>query len=43
MNLCDELLTVAAERDVAQLDEELFFDVFAPPAQPKKRPAKRKR
>lgn len=43
MNLGDELLTVAAERDLAQLDEQLFFDVFAPPAQPKKRPAKRKR
>ena len=43
MNLCDELLTVAAERDIAQLDEELFFDVFAPPAPPKKRTAKRKR
>jgi general secretion pathway protein A len=42
MNLGDELLTAAAERDQAQLDEKLFFDVFTPPAQ-KKVAAGRKR
>lgn len=41
MNLSDELLTVAYERKVAQLDEDLFLDVFHPqtaapkPARPK--------
>lgn len=35
MNLGDELLAAAIERDQAQLDEKLFFEVFAPP-QPKK-------
>ena len=35
MNLADELLAAAAERDQPQLDEKLFFEVFAPP-QPKK-------
>jgi general secretion pathway protein A len=41
MNLGDELLSAALERDQAQLDEKLFFEVFAPP-QPKK-PAAKKR
>lgn len=40
MNLGDELLAAAIERDLAQLDEKLFFDVFAPP-QPKKTAGKR--
>lgn len=31
MNLADELLTVAAERDLARLDEKLFIETFAPP------------
>jgi type II secretory pathway predicted ATPase ExeA len=31
MNLGDELLSAALDRDQAQLDEKLFFDVFAPP------------
>jgi general secretion pathway protein A len=31
MNLCDELLTVAAERDLPRLDEKLYLDVFAVP------------
>ncbi|HEY3236750.1 MAG TPA: ATP-binding protein [Polyangiaceae bacterium] len=35
MNLGDELLAVALDRDLPQLDEKLFFEVFAPP-QPKK-------
>lgn len=43
MNLGDELLTTAAERDLAQLDEALFFDVFSPPAPSKKRAPARKR
>jgi type II secretory pathway predicted ATPase ExeA len=42
MNLGDELLAAAAERDQAQLDEKLFFDVFAPPAQQKKSAARRR-
>jgi general secretion pathway protein A len=41
MNLGDELLSAALERDLPQLDEKLFFDVFAPP-QPKKPPAKKR-
>ena len=41
MNLGDELLSAALERDLPQLDEKLFFEVFAPP-QPKK-PAAKKR
>lgn len=32
MNLCDELLAAAADKGTAQLDEQLFFEVFAPPA-----------
>jgi type II secretory pathway predicted ATPase ExeA len=42
MNLGDELLTVAAERGLPQLDEALFLDVFAPPTAGK-RAAARKR
>jgi type II secretory pathway predicted ATPase ExeA len=41
MNLGDELLAAALERDQAQLDEKLFFDVFTPP-QPKKSAAKKR-
>jgi type II secretory pathway predicted ATPase ExeA len=41
MNLGDELLAAAMERDQAQLDEKLFFDVFTPP-QPKKAAAKKR-
>jgi general secretion pathway protein A len=37
MNLADEMLTLALERQVPKLDEKLFFDTFQPP-QPK-RPA----
>jgi hypothetical protein len=32
MNLADELLAVAAERDLPRLDEKLYLEVFAPPA-----------
>jgi type II secretory pathway predicted ATPase ExeA len=41
MNLGDELLSAALDRDQAQLDEKLFFEVFAPP-QPKKAAAKKR-
>lgn len=37
MNMADELLCVAAERELPQLDETLFFDVFQPP-----KPARRR-
>lgn len=42
MNIADELLAAAAERDLARLDEKLYFDVFQTPA-PKARAAGRKR
>lgn len=35
MNLADELLTVAADRDLPRLDEKLYFEVFAQPTKPK--------
>jgi general secretion pathway protein A len=35
MNLADELLTVAADRDLPRLDEKLFLDVFGQPQKPK--------
>ncbi len=35
MNLADELLTAAADRELPALDEKLFLDVFGPPAKPK--------
>lgn len=41
MNLGDELLSAALERDQPQLDEKLFFEVFAPP-QPKKAATKKR-
>ncbi|HSN97627.1 MAG TPA: ATP-binding protein [Candidatus Nanopelagicales bacterium] len=41
MNLCDELLAVAADREMPRLDEKLYFDVFAQSPRPK--PAGRKR
>jgi general secretion pathway protein A len=41
MNLADELLTVAADRDLPRLDEKLYFEVFAQPTKPK--PPTRKR
>ena len=43
MNLADELLCEAGERELAQLDETLFLDVFQPPATKKRRSTKRKR
>ncbi|HUE27779.1 MAG TPA: AAA family ATPase [Solirubrobacteraceae bacterium] len=41
MNLADELLTVAADRDLARLDDKLFLDVFG--QSPKPKPPARKR
>ena len=41
MNLSDELLTVAADRDLAVLDEKLYFDAFAHGTKPKPVPKKR--
>jgi len=40
MNIGDELLAAAAEREQAQLDEKLFLEIFAP--QNKKKPARRR-
>jgi general secretion pathway protein A len=42
MNIADELLAAAAERDLPRLDEKLYFDVYQAPA-PKPRSAPRKR
>jgi type II secretory pathway predicted ATPase ExeA len=41
LNLADELLTVAADRDLPRLDEKLFLDVFG--QSPKPKPQARKR
>jgi len=35
MNLCDELLSFAVDRDAARLDEKLYMDVFAQAPRPK--------
>ena len=32
VSLCGELLSVAAQRELHQIDEKLYFEVFAPPA-----------
>jgi type II secretory pathway predicted ATPase ExeA len=43
MNIADELLAAAAERDQAQLDDKLYLEVFAPkPPKRAKRSSKRK-
>jgi type II secretory pathway predicted ATPase ExeA len=41
MNLADELLTVAADRDLPRLDEKLFLDVFGQPTKTKATTRKR--
>jgi type II secretory pathway predicted ATPase ExeA len=41
MNLADELLTVAADRDLPRLDEGLFLDVFGQTPKPKSPARKR--
>jgi general secretion pathway protein A len=43
MNLGDELLAIAAERELARLDEKLFLDVFAQPPKTKVAASARKR
>jgi general secretion pathway protein A len=35
MNLADELLTGAAEKELSRLDEKLYLDTFAQPSRPK--------
>lgn len=42
MNIADELLAGAAEREQPRLDEKLYFDVFQSAAQPKARGTKKK-
>jgi general secretion pathway protein A len=41
MNLADELLTVAADRDLPRLDEKLYLDVFGQTPKPKSPARKR--
>jgi len=43
MNLADELLTVASERDLPRLDDKLYLETFAPPLRQKTSPVARKR
>jgi general secretion pathway protein A len=42
MNIADELLVAAAEREQPRLDEKLYFDVYQPPAAKTKAQAKRR-
>jgi len=42
MNLADELLSVAVDRELARLDEKLFLEVFAQTPKPKPAAAKKK-
>jgi general secretion pathway protein A len=41
MNLCDELLSFAVDRDLPRLDEKLYLDVFAQAPRPKTSARKR--
>jgi type II secretory pathway predicted ATPase ExeA len=41
MNTADELFAVAVEKELRQLDDRLFLDVFAPPPKPKRRAARK--
>ena len=43
MNIADELLVAAVERELPRLDEKLYFDVFQTPAPTGKRPPGKKR
>jgi general secretion pathway protein A len=43
MNIADEMLAAAAERDLPRLDEKLYFDVFQAPAPAARRAANKKR
>jgi general secretion pathway protein A len=38
MNLCNELLMAAAQRDAPKLDEKLFFELFTPNQRPPAKP-----
>lgn len=42
MNLCDELLTVAVERELSRLDEKLYLETFAPPPRTKAATARKR-
>ena len=42
MNLADELLALAAERDLPRLDEKLFLEAFNQQPRPAKAAAKRR-
>jgi general secretion pathway protein A len=42
MNLSDELLTNALERDLPRLDEKLYLETFSPPTPKKSQPAKKR-
>lgn len=42
MNIADELLVAAAERELPRLDEKLYFDIYQPPAAKTKAPGKRR-
>jgi len=42
MNLCDELLSIAAEKDIPRLDEKLFLDAFNHQPRPGKPTAKKR-
>jgi general secretion pathway protein A len=41
MNLADELLAVALDRDLPRLDEKLYLEVFGQPQKPKAAARKR--
>lgn len=42
MNIADELLAAAVERDLPRLDEKLYFDVFQPAPKPGRPTAKKR-
>lgn len=42
MNLCDELLTLGLDRELSRLDEKLYLEAFAQPAQKKSASARKK-
>ncbi len=43
MNLADELLALAADRELPRLDDKLYLEAFAQPQRPAKAAAARKR
>ena len=42
MNLCDELLALATERDLPRLDDKLYLEAFAQPQRPKAAAARKR-